>query len=329
MSTELSKASLSHVLDTIKVQGKSFDRPREQINERTAWIDGSFVYSVVEAWVASMRSYENGTFKEGPEKGYPQRNEANIPLDNPPPPQAHRLLSPNRLFLLGDPRVNENPGLLSIGIMLYRWHNVMAKRMQNEHPSWTDEELFQAARRWVIATIQKIIYYDFLPVLINEEVAPYNGYKASVPPGISHSFADVASRFVYTIIPPANILRKNVEGCEFREEVGNFPALRLCQNWWNAQDVVQEYSVDEFLLGMVSQVSEAEDNIVVEDLRDFSYGPLHFSRVDAVASTIMRGRDSGISSYNVLRKKFNLPEKEWSTINPQLYETNKIVGLIS
>ncbi|KAK6045181.1 hypothetical protein COOONC_17313 [Cooperia oncophora] len=80
---------------------------------------------------------------------------------------------------------------------------------------------------------------------------------------------------------------------------------------------------------MVSQVSEAEDNIVVEDLRDFSYGPLHFSRVDAVASTIMRGRDSGISSYNVLRKKFNLPEKEWSTINPQLYETNKIVGLIS
>ncbi|KAK6045182.1 hypothetical protein COOONC_17314 [Cooperia oncophora] len=97
-----------------------------------------------------MRSYENGT--------YPQRNEANIPLDNPPPPQAHRLLSPNRLFLLGDPRVNENPGLLSIGIMLYRWHNVMAKRMQNEHPSWTDEELFQAARRWVIATIQKIIY---------------------------------------------------------------------------------------------------------------------------------------------------------------------------
>ncbi|PIO57109.1 hypothetical protein TELCIR_21488, partial [Teladorsagia circumcincta] len=93
---------------------------------------------------------------------------------------------------------------------------------------------------------------------------------------------------------------------------------------WDAQDVVQEYSVDEFILGMVSQVSEAEDVIVVEDLRDFSYGPLHFSRMDAVASTIMRGRDGGLSSYNTLRKRFNLPEKEWHTINPELYQTNRI-----
>jgi hypothetical protein len=28
-------------------------------------------------------------------------------------------------------------------------------------------------------------------------------------------------------------------------QVGGFPALRLCQNWWNAQDIVREYSVDE------------------------------------------------------------------------------------
>lgn len=32
-------------------------------------------------------------------------------------------------------------------------------------------------------------------------------------------------------VPPAMILRKNVDACEFREEVGGFPALRLCQNW--------------------------------------------------------------------------------------------------
>uniref|UniRef100_A0A7I4YBG0 NAD(P)H oxidase (H(2)O(2)-forming) n=1 Tax=Haemonchus contortus TaxID=6289 RepID=A0A7I4YBG0_HAECO len=306
-----------------KSTGKGFDCPREQLNERTAWIDGSFVYSVVEAWVASMRSFENGTFKEGFEKGYPPLNEANIPLSNPPPPQAHRFLSSNRLFLLGDSRVNENPGLLSIGIILYRWHNILAKRLQRDHPRWTDEELFQGARRRVIATIQKIIYYDFLPVLINEDVKPYEGYKPHVPPGVSHAFSTVASRFAYTIIPPAMILRKKAEACEFREKVGDFPAVRLCQNWWNAQDVVQEYSVDEFILGMVSQVSEDEDIVIVEDLRDFFYGPLHFSRLDAVAATVMRGRDNGLSSYNTLRKRYNLVEKEWHTINPKLYESNK------
>nr|CDJ90016.1 Haem peroxidase domain containing protein [Haemonchus contortus] len=170
---------------------------------------------------------------------------------------------------------------------------------------------------------QKIIYYDFLPVLINEDVKPYEGYKPHVPPGVSHSFSTVASRFAYTIVPPAMILRKKAEACEFREKVGDFPSVRLCQNWWNAQDVIQEYSVDEFILGMVSQVSEDEDIVIVEDLRDFFYGPLHFSRLDAVAATIMQGRDNGLSSYNTLRKRYNLVEKEWHRINPKLYETNK------
>ncbi len=61
------------------------------------------------------------------------------------------------LSVLGDPRINENPGLLSFGLILYRWHNYQAKRLQQQHPEWNDEDLFQAARRWVIATFQVII----------------------------------------------------------------------------------------------------------------------------------------------------------------------------
>lgn len=63
--------------------------------------------------------------------------------------------------------------------------------------------------------------------------------------------------------------KRNNGTCEFRNEVGGYPALRLCQNWWNAQDIVQEYSVDEIVLGMASQIAEGEDIIVVEDLRGF------------------------------------------------------------
>ncbi|KJH47788.1 animal hem peroxidase [Dictyocaulus viviparus] len=296
---------------------------RIEVNERTAWIDGSFVYSVMEAWVATMRSFENGTLKEGNHKRYPPLNNPHIPLNNPPPPQIHRLLNPDRLFLLGDSRVNENPGLLSFGIILYRWHNILALKIQKANPTWTDEELFQAARRWLIATLQKIIFYDFVPALINEDVKPYVKYMPHVPPGISHAFAAAAFRFPHSIVPPAMILRKNVNACEFREEVGGFPALRLCQNWWNAQDIVQEYTVDEIILGMASQVSEADDVIVVEDLRDYIFGPMHFTRLDVVASSIMRGRDNGLPSYNELRKAFNLPEKTWETINPKLYKKRR------
>ncbi|KAF8357420.1 bli-3 [Pristionchus pacificus] len=306
-----------------KQTGHGFNAPREQVNERTAWIDASFLYSTQIPWIESMRSFTNGTLKEGA-PGYPPLNNPHIPLINPPPPQIHRLMNPERLFILGDSRINENPGLLSFGLVLFRWHNVQARRMQAAHPDWTDEELFQAARRWVIATLQKIVLYDFVPALLGNPnaVPPYTKYMPEIPPTISHAFATCAFRFPHSIVPPAMLLRRRDAKCAFRTEVGGFPALRLCQNWWNAQDIVQEYSVDEIILGMASQIAEAEDNIVVEDLRDYIFGPMHFTRLDVVSSSIMRGRDNGVPNYNALRRSFELPPRSWATINPEMYKSN-------
>ncbi|VDN04297.1 unnamed protein product, partial [Thelazia callipaeda] len=306
-----------------KNTGHGFNVPREQVNERTSWIDASFLYSTQEPWVATLRSWRNGSLLEGSMKGYPPLNGPHIPLINPAPPQIHRLMNPERLFMLGDPRINENPGLLSLGLILYRWHNIQARRIQESHPNWTDEEVFQSARRWVIATLQKITLYDFLPVILadRDAVPPYEKYKPYVPPGISHAFATAAFRFSHTIVPPALLFRKRNNGkCEFRDEVGGYPALRLCQNWWNAQDIVQEYSVEEIVLGMASQIAEGEDAIVVEDLRDFVFGPMHFTRLDVVSTSIMRGRDNGLPSYNELRKSYNLSPRNWTTINTELYK---------
>ena len=56
--------------------------------------------------------------------------------------------------MLGDERTNQNPALLSLGILFFRWHNKVAMRAQQEHPDWSDEEVFQRARRIVVATLQ-------------------------------------------------------------------------------------------------------------------------------------------------------------------------------
>jgi len=56
--------------------------------------------------------------------------------------------------VLGDPRTNQNPALLAFGILFFRWHNVVAGRVQAQHPNWPDEEVFQRARRIVVATLQ-------------------------------------------------------------------------------------------------------------------------------------------------------------------------------
>lgn len=58
------------------------------------------------------------------------------------------------LTVLGDPRSNQNPALLAFGLLFFRWHNVIANRIQLEYPHWSDEDIFQRARRLVIASLQ-------------------------------------------------------------------------------------------------------------------------------------------------------------------------------
>ena len=59
--------------------------------------------------------------------------------------------------MLGDPRTNQNPAILAIGIMFFRYHNVVAKKIHKSHPDWSDEEIFQRSRRIVVASLQVII----------------------------------------------------------------------------------------------------------------------------------------------------------------------------
>lgn len=80
------------------------------------------------------------------------------------------------------------------------------------------------------------------------------------------------------------------------------------------------YIIKIVISGMASQIAERDDNIVVEDLRDYIFGPMHFSRLDVVASSIMRGRDNGVPPYNELRRTFGLAPKTWETMNEDFYK---------
>ena len=118
---------------------------------------------------------------------------------------------PPAASVLGDRRSNQNPAILSFGILMFRWHNVLAARFQREYPDWSDEEVFQKARRMVIASLQNIIMYEYLPTLLGDDdpVAPYSGYKPDIHPGISHVFQSAAFRFGHTMIPPG-LYRRSV-----------------------------------------------------------------------------------------------------------------------
>jgi len=76
--------------------------------------------------------------------------------------------------VLGDPRTNQHPPLLALGILFYRYHNVIAARVQEEHPDMSDEEIFQKARRIVIGTIQ-VSRNPFLFKMISMVINGYDG----------------------------------------------------------------------------------------------------------------------------------------------------------
>lgn len=55
---------------------------------------------------------------------------------------------------LGNAWANENVFTAAEGIIWFRYHNHIASKLHNNHPEWSDEELFQNARKTVVATFQ-------------------------------------------------------------------------------------------------------------------------------------------------------------------------------
>ena len=88
-------------------------------------------------------------------------------------------------FEAGDPRASQNMMLVSVHtrnyfydkikrrlkslILLFKvWmreHNRIANELSELNPTWSDESLFQEAKRITIAEYQNVIYSEWLPIL--------------------------------------------------------------------------------------------------------------------------------------------------------------------
>ncbi|KAG7154097.1 Dual oxidase 2-like [Homarus americanus] len=268
--------------------GFSPNNPRQQLNEITPYLDGGLVYGTGKGWADVLRTFENGTLaprgKLAPNdklgSGYPAQNTQRLPMANPPPPFNHSqyvgrgyTAEVDRFFKLGNPRGNENPFILTFGILWYRWHNHIAEYLDKRHPRWTDEKIFNEARKWVIATYQAIVYYDWLPKYMRRELSPYQGYKPTTDPQVSHIFQSAAMRFGHTLVTSGVHLRerdKDLCGVKsfnrYGEEVGG---VRTCNSFWLSPEFFtgDPGNFEKFLMGLSSQGSEKEDHVIVEDLR--------------------------------------------------------------
>ncbi|XP_055791016.1 dual oxidase 2-like [Salvelinus fontinalis] len=310
-----------------KHSSQSPNNPRTQVNLVTAWLDGSSIYGPSSSWSDALRSFSGGLLASGEQWDMPKRGGGSNLMWSAADPSTGQH-GPEGLYELGNAWGNENVFTMAEGIVWFRYHNYIASQLREKHSSWSDEDLFQSARKTVVATFQKIAFYEWLPGFLGEKtMSPYLGYQKFVDPGISPEFQAAAIRFASTMAPPGVFMRNTT--CHFQKVVNidgsTSPAMRMCNSFWNRQNpnVKSGQDIDRLIMGMTSQIAEREDNIIVEDLRDYMYGPLRFSRSDLVALTVQRGRDFGLPSYNQVREGLGLaPVERWGDVNPELNTTN-------
>ena len=236
--------------------GDSTDNPRQQINQITAFIDGSMVYGSDDERALALRTLEGGRLKTSDGDLLPF-NEDGL---------ANAGGTSDALFVAGDVRANEQAGLTAMHTLWVREHNRIADRIASENPELTDEEIYQEARRIVIAEIQAITFNEFLPALLGERaIGRYEGYDPTVDPGISNVFSTAAYRFGHTMLSP-ELLRLDADGEEI--EAGN---LALRDAFFNPANIT-DHGIESLLRGLAAQQAQEIDTQLVDDVRNFLFG---------------------------------------------------------
>ncbi|HSV15085.1 MAG TPA: peroxidase family protein [Tepidisphaeraceae bacterium] len=268
--------------------------PRQQINVITAFLDASMVYGSDAARAAALRAFVGGRLLTSAggllpfnTNGLANANDAHIFPDN-------------QLFLAGDVRANENSELTSLQTLFVREHNRLAGNIAAQHPNWSDEQLFQEARRLVIGEIQSITYNEFLPALLGQNaLGRYTGYNPSVNAGISTEFSTAAYRLGHSMLTD-DVEFINNDGTDARA------AMSLSQVFFNPS-VVESTGIDPIVKYLASSNSEEIDNKVVDSVRNFLFGPPGAGGLDLASLNIQRGRDHGLADYNTTRASLGLP----------------------
>nr|XP_031529942.1 dual oxidase 2-like [Vicugna pacos] len=147
-----------------------------------------------------------GGWRRGPTPPSPGTRRTPLLMWTPPDPATGQR-GPRGLYAFGAERGNREPFLQALGLLWFRYHNLWAQELARQHPLWGDEELFQHARKRVIATYQNIAMYEWLPSFLQQTPPAYTGYRPFLDPSISPEFLAASEQFFSTMVPPGVYMR--------------------------------------------------------------------------------------------------------------------------
>ncbi|MBK7342029.1 MAG: T9SS type A sorting domain-containing protein [Saprospiraceae bacterium] len=284
------------------VTGTSTVNPRKHVNAISAFIDASTVYGSDEDRATWLRTFSGGRLKISYGNLLPWNTttgEYGAPIDPAAPEMAMPLPNVKKWFVAGDVRANENPFLTSLHTVFVREHNRLCAELEISHPTWTDEQLYQHARRLVAGLVQQIVYGEWLPAL-GMEVPVYSLYDPFTNPGIMNVFSAAAYRYGHTTINSL-LVRMNDDGYYIAQ--GD---LLLRDAFFNPTAIQDVDGIEPYLIGMATVVQQDFDCKVIDDLRNFLFGKPGAGGMDLAAINIVRGRERGLADYNSIRADFGL-----------------------
>ncbi|GMH46196.1 hypothetical protein BSKO_14164 [Bryopsis sp. KO-2023] len=265
---------------------KSASLPREQINSITSFLDGSVVYGSSLDVADKLRAHYKGfmsTFN-----GQLPTNSMGLTMNNPTDVEES-----GDLRAAGDVRANMNPALLALQSLFVKEHNRLAEELAIKNPTWGDEQLYYEARKWVVAYLQSICYYEYLPEL-GIALPTYTGYDDSKSAGVDSFFSAVASEYSQSQAQDL-VLRVDEKGNEVAD--GH---LILRHSFFQPTRALSA-GIEPIIRGASFALSGVADTSFATSLQNYLFKDPTNGGSDFLALAIQRGRDHGIPDYNTAR----------------------------
>ncbi|KAL3886203.1 hypothetical protein ACJMK2_026212 [Sinanodonta woodiana] len=302
---------------------------RQQLNQNTHYIDGSQIYGSDEQTSTSLRTLSGGTLKTGGDATAPNllpkdtNNAANCIL---PASDANV-----KCFLAGDVRVNQNSALISIHTIFMREHNKIAAGLEALNNGWSDQIIYDEARKIVGAMLQHITYKEYLPEILGDAIMNkyglkplangyFNGYESKMNPTIKNEFAAAAFRFGHSQVHDS--LKYNNKAQYFKDVFLN-PAI--------IYDTAG--GVDSITKGLTDSYSQKVDERMSSHLTRHLFERKAGFGGDLAAINIQRGRDHGIPLYQQMKTICNVSSNVhepsvWNALS-SLYRNPSDIDLFS
>lgn len=283
--------------------GTGLSNPRMTINEITSFIDGSGVYGSDIIRATWLRTNIEGKMKVSTDNLLPWNTidgEFGSAID---PTAPFMVLDgfpiPDKFFVGGDIRINEQPGLMSFHTLMVREHNRLCDELLVANPGWDDEQLYQRARKIVGGLIQAVTYEEFLPN-IGINLDSYAGYDDTAQADILNTFSSAAYRFGHTMIN-GRLVRFEENGDDW-----SFGAVDLRDGFFNPTILKDEGGVEPFFRGLAAQEHQLVDPLIMDDIRNFLFGMPGAGGIDLLSVNIARARERGLPDYNTIRTDLSL-----------------------